>query len=142
MLDLNLQETIYTSQLTIGKKIFSDETRYSIFNSDGKKHVRCPFNTRFNPKYVPPTVKHGKSSVFLWGCFPWNGVGFLHVINETTNRFDDKSILQNDMLTYAEWEMLLQFVFQQDNDPKHALQIVQEWFQENNVKFYSGQRQT
>ncbi|MCM0158344.1 transposase [Candidatus Nardonella dryophthoridicola] len=38
------------------------------------------------------------------------------------------------MLPYAEWEMPLRFVFQQDNDPKHTSRLVQEWFQENNVQ--------
>lgn len=116
------------------KVLFSDETRYKIFNSDGMKRVRRPINTRFNPKYVTPTVKHGKGSVFLWGCFSWNGVGPLHPINDTMDRFVYRDIMQNVMLPYAEWEMPLRFIFQQDNDPKHSSRIVQEWFQENNVR--------
>lgn len=116
------------------KVLFSDETRYKIFNSDGMKRVRRPINTRFNPKYVTPTVKHGKGSVFLWGCFSWNGVGPLSFINDTMDRFVYRDIMQNVMLPYAEWEMPLRFIFQQDNDPKHSSQIVQEWFQENNVR--------
>lgn len=116
------------------KVLFSDETRYKIFNSDGMKRVRRPINTRFNPKYVTPTVKHGKGSVFLWGCFSWNGVGPLNFINDIMDRFVYRDIMQNVMLPYAEWEMPLRFIFQQDNDPKHSSRVVQEWFQENNVR--------
>jgi hypothetical protein len=45
------------------KVLFSDETRYKMYNSDGMKR---PVNTRFNPKYVTPTIKHG-GGVFSYG---------------------------------------------------------------------------
>jgi hypothetical protein len=50
------------------KVLCSDETRYKMYNSDEMKRVRRPVNTRFNPKYVTPTIKHGGGSVFLSGC--------------------------------------------------------------------------
>lgn len=89
------------------KILFSDETRYKIFNSDGMRRVRRPVNTRFHPKYVTPTIKHGQGSVFLWGCFSWSGVGPLHFIDGTMDRLVYRDILQNVMLPYAEWEMPL-----------------------------------
>jgi hypothetical protein len=49
------------------KVLFSDETRYKMYNSDGMKRVRRPVNTRFNPKYVMPTIKHG-GGVFSYGA--------------------------------------------------------------------------
>lgn len=116
------------------KVLFSDESRYMIFNSDGMRRVRRPINTRFNPKYITPTVKHGKGSVFVWGCFSWSGVGPLHFIDGTMDRFVYRDILQNVMLPYAEWEMPLRFIFQQDNDPKHSSRLVQEWFQDNGIR--------
>lgn len=116
------------------KILFSDETRYKIFNSDGMRRVRRPINKRFHPKYVTPTIKHGKGSVFLWGCFSWGGVGPLHFIDGIMDRLVYRDILQNVMLPYAEWEMPLRFVFQQDNDPKHTSRLVQNWFDENNVQ--------
>jgi hypothetical protein len=47
------------------KVLFSDETRYKMYNSDGMKRVRRPVNTRFNPKYVTPTIKHRRGNIFL-----------------------------------------------------------------------------
>jgi AAA15 family ATPase/GTPase len=38
------------------------------------------------------------------------------------------------MLPYAEWNMPLRFVFQHDNDPKHASLLVREWLQENLIR--------
>lgn len=117
-----------------GKVLFSDESRYKIFNSDGMKRVRRPVNMRFHPKYVTPTIKHGQGSVFVWGCFSWSRVGLLHFIDGIMDRFVYRDILQNVMFPYAQREMPLQFIFQQDNDPKHSSRLVQEWFQENNVQ--------
>ncbi|EFA00958.1 Transposable element Tcb1 transposase-like Protein [Tribolium castaneum] len=129
--DFNLQEN-WTVQ-DWRKVLFSDETRYKLFNSDGMKRVRRPINTRFNPKYVTPTVKHDHGSVFLWGCFSWNSVGPLSFTEGNMDRFIYRDILQDVMLPYAEWKMPLRFIFQQDNDPKHTSALVSEWFQNNNI---------
>lgn len=116
------------------KVLFSDETRYNIFNSDGMRRVRRPINQRFNPLYVTPTVKHGGGSVLLWGCFSLNGLGPVHFIDGIMDRFMYRDILQNVMMPYADWEMPLRFIFQQDNDPKHTSNLVKEWFRTNNMQ--------
>jgi hypothetical protein len=50
------------------------------------------------------------------------------------DRFHYRDILNRVMLPYAEWNMPLRFVFQHDNDPKHALLLVREWLQENLIR--------
>lgn len=42
-------------------------------------------------------------------------------------------ILQNIMLSYAEYEMPLKLTFQQDNDPKHTSRLAKRWMEENNI---------
>jgi hypothetical protein len=75
-------------------------------------------NKRFNEKYIVPTVKHGGGNVMLWGCFSHHGVGPSQFID------GNMDILNRVMLPYAEWNMPLRFVFQHDNDPKHASLLV------------------
>ncbi|GFV00458.1 DDE_3 domain-containing protein [Trichonephila clavipes] len=43
--------------------IFSDESKFNIFGSDGRRMVWRKPNTSHHPKYTIPTVKHGGGSV-------------------------------------------------------------------------------
>ena len=110
------------------KVLFSDETKVNLFQSDGSKFVHRPSGKRLDPKYVAKTVKHGGGSIMLWSCFSSYGMGPIYQIEGIMDRFKYREILENVMLPYAEWEMPLRFVFQQDNDPKHKSKIVSEWF--------------
>lgn len=40
------------------KVLWSDESKYNLFSSDGIKYVRRPVNKRHDVKYQVPTVKH------------------------------------------------------------------------------------
>ncbi|GFS96774.1 transposable element Tc1 transposase [Trichonephila clavipes] len=62
------------------KVIFSDESKFNIFGSDGRRTVWRKPNTVLDPKNLRPTVKHG-GSVMVWGCMASNGVGNLVFID-------------------------------------------------------------
>lgn len=47
--------------------LWSDESKFNLFSSDGIRYVRRPRGQRYNPKYQVPTVKHGGGSVMVWG---------------------------------------------------------------------------
>lgn len=54
---------------TIGdwKKVaFSDKSKFNLFGSDDKQHVRRPIGTRNDVRYQIPTVKYGGGSVMVW----------------------------------------------------------------------------
>ena len=113
--------------------IFSDESKFNIINSDGKKFVRRPVGKRFDPKYTISTVKHGGGSVMVWGCFSGRGMGPLHQIEGTMDRFMYKDILENLMTPYADEVMPLNHYFQHDNDPKHASKVVKDWLKAEKI---------
>ncbi|GFX25180.1 transposable element Tcb1 transposase [Trichonephila clavipes] len=57
------------------KVIFSDESKFNIFGSDGRRTVWRKPNTALDPKNLHPTVKHGGVSIMVWGRMVSNGVG-------------------------------------------------------------------
>ena len=46
--------------------LWSDESKFNLFQSDGKTYVRRPPNKALDPKYTVKTVKHGGGSIMVW----------------------------------------------------------------------------
>lgn len=115
------------------KVLWSDESKYNLFSSDGIKYVRRPKNQRNNVRYQVPTVKHGGGNVMVWGCFSSNGTGPLVRVNGIMDRFVYKDILDKNMLPYARKNMPKKWIFQQDNDPKHKSKLLQDYFASKKV---------
>lgn len=117
-----------------GKILWSDESKYNLFSSDGIRYIRRPINKRNDVKYQIPTVKHGGGNVMVWGCFSRDGVGPLHRINGIMDRFVYADILGNQMLPHAKDKMKRGWIFQQDNDPKHSSKHVKEFFAKKKIR--------
>lgn len=115
------------------KVVFSDESSFLSFGSDGISYVRRPESERFNPRYQLATVKHGGGKVMVWGCFSLDGVGPLVCIRGTMDRYVYKDILETHMLPHARRVMGRGWIFQQDNDPKHTSAFVSDWFHQRRV---------
>ncbi|KFM64374.1 Transposable element Tcb1 transposase, partial [Stegodyphus mimosarum] len=64
--------------------IWSDETKISLFGSDGPKYVRCRIGEELHPDCIQATVKN-PVSVMIWSCMSADGIGHLHVIDGTLN---------------------------------------------------------
>lgn len=47
--------------------LWSDESKFNLFSSDGIRYVRRPSGSRNDKKYQVPTVKHGGGSIMVWG---------------------------------------------------------------------------
>ena len=54
-------------QLQWGRVLWSDESKFNLFSSDGVQYVRRPVGQRYDSRYQVPTVKHGGGSVMVWG---------------------------------------------------------------------------
>ena len=100
--------------------IWSDECKFNVFGSDGKVTVWRKKNTRFEKKNVSPTVKYGGGSVMVWACFSSNGIGNMVFIDGKMDSLVYVRIIRENIDDSARKMGLGEFVFQQDNDPKHT----------------------
>ena len=57
--------------------LWSDESRHSLFGSNGKVMVWGTPKEEYDRKCRVPMVKHGGDNVKAWDCFAWNGVANL-----------------------------------------------------------------
>ena len=116
------------------KELWSDESKFNLFGSDGIKYVRRPEGKRFEPKYQLPTVKHGCGSVMVWGCFGYSGVGPLHFIDGIMDQFVYRDIIKVVLLPFTKQGMPRGWIFQQDNDRKHTSRVEIEFFNKNKIR--------
>ena len=118
------------------KVIFSDETRISVFGSDGLCYVRRWPGEDCLPECLTPTMKH-PLSVMVWGCMSRKGVGRIQVLEGNINatRYI-KEVLEPKMLPSARdlFGASNDFVFQQDGAPCHTARVCTRWFQQHNVQ--------
>lgn len=108
--------------------LFSDESKFNIFQSDGRIRVWRRPNTALEKNNVASTVKHGGGGVMVWGCMAAAGVGNLVFIEGKMDKTVYLNILKENLLQSVEKLGLGEsFYFQQDNDPKHTAHDVRMW---------------
>ncbi|GBP15725.1 Transposable element Tc1 transposase, partial [Eumeta japonica] len=110
------------------KVLFSDESKYCIFGIKGRQLVWRKPCTALNPKNLKPTVKHGGGGVMVWGCMSSKGVGNLEFIESTMDHRAYLDILKRN-LPESVRKLGIQddYIFQQDNDPKHTAYNTKLW---------------
>ena len=116
------------------KVVFSDESKFNLFGSDGANYVRRPKNARHNPKYLKPTVKHGGGNVMVWGCFSANGAGPLHRVQGKMDAAIYHDIISKVLVPYGSLNMPNDWIFQHDNDPKHTAGLVKNYLHKKKIR--------
>lgn len=119
--------------------IWSDETRISIFGSDGIRYVRRRPGEDCIPECTTATMKHPQS-VMIWGCMSWYGIGRMQVINGIINA--DKYIAEvlEPKLAASIRDLADEgkdFIFQQDGAPCHTAKKCMKWFQTKKISVLS-----
>jgi transposase len=112
--------------------VWSDETKISRFGSDGQHYTWKRIEERVQPKHVKQVVKHGGSSLMVWGCITYDGPGYLTKIDSILDKELYKEILETELVYSLEWYdyETRKVIFQHDNDPKHKSKLVTEYLQD------------
>lgn len=113
--------------------LWTDESPYC-FSSKAKKKVWRGHNERYIVKCLQGTVKHDHM-INVWGGFCFSGVGEIVQIHGIMDQYLYLQILQNDMQLSA--DVLFNrknWIFQQDNDPKHTANTVKEYLKNQNIE--------
>ena len=63
----------------------------------------------------------------IWGCFSAKGVGKISVIDSKMNA----QKIQKNLSSVESFELPSDYIFQQDNDPKHTAKSMKKWLSEN-----------
>ena len=81
--------------------IWSDESRFQVFQSDGPQRVWRINGRRYASENLRPSVKHGGGGIMVWSCFSGNGgLGPIVRVEGTLNRWGYIEILENFLLPH------------------------------------------
>lgn len=114
---------------------FSDEKKFELFGSDGRRWVWRRPGRALDPRYTKKRVKHGGGHIMVWGIVTPFGVGRLVRIEGNMTGAQYQDILEEGLLGTARDHGVDVdgFIFQQDNDPKHKARRVQHWLDKNGI---------
>jgi transposase len=114
------------------KVLFCDESKIEL-HWNRTRLVWRRTGERFQSDCIKGNVKHDKH-IMIWGCISSNGVGDIYRINGNMDAKMYRQILIHHMRPSAnrlfrdqEW------LFAQDNDPKHTAHIVQNYLKNQKI---------
>lgn len=113
---------------TWNRYLFTDESKFNLNGSDGRTYVWRKTNQEFDKKFTRGTVKHGGGSIMVWGCMSSAGVGNLVIIDGTMTQYSYIDLLKDNLQpSAAKLGIENDYVFYQDNDPKHKAWNTKQW---------------
>ncbi|CAK9819099.1 Transposable element Tcb1 transposase [Anthophora quadrimaculata] len=115
------------------KVVFTDESKFNRFGSDGKCYVRRTAGEEYKKNCTKPTVKGGGGSALVWGSMSMNGTGPIRRITGIMDRFVYLDIVKNVLLPFAKDKMPNDWIYQADNDPKHTARVVKEFLEKEKL---------
>ena len=106
---------------------WTDESKFEFFGHKRAKRCWRRSGEKLNPKCINKTFKHGGWSIMVWGGMSAFGNSRLRHIKGIM----DKNMYHKILVHYAvkEGRQLIgePFIFQEDNDPKHASKLCRNY---------------
>jgi transposase len=127
------KEHVNWSEADWGRVLFTDESKFEFFGNKRRTFVRRFPNERFQKYCLKPTVKHGGGNVMVWGGISVRGVSRLKLIVGKMDAAAYKKILQHNVIPDGKKLLGKGFILQQDNDPKHAANIVKRYLNSKEI---------
>lgn len=116
------------------KVLWSDESPFDLRNGM-KKRVWKLREEAFHVTHITGTVKHDVK-INVWGCFSYDGVGTLYWVDGNMDSKQYCKILREAMVPSADESFPEgEFIFQQDNDPKHTSSMTYEWLDGKGIDY-------
>ena len=115
--------------------IFSDESRFRLYSSDGRAKVWRGKEERFLPECTQKTLRCGSGSLMFWGFISWDKIGSLVEIknNQNTKNYI-VNILGRCLKTWRIFRRRRKSSqSMQDNAPCHKSKQVIHWFGQKKV---------
>lgn len=125
---------LFMSENDVKRIIFSDESKFNLFYSDGRQMVWRNSNSGLKNKNLAKTIKHGGGSIMVWACFSYYGIGKIVIIDGPLTGLRYVDLLSRNLFESANMMGLESFIFQQDNDPKHTSNIANEYFKQKGIE--------
>ena len=114
--------------------IFSDESRFSLYHSDGRVRVRRRQGERLIDACVQPNDGNRGPSVMVWGAIHHGGRNELVVVDGAMNHHLYIQIMRNQMLPWATRVFGRNFVYVQDNAPPHTARDTASFLDQQDVE--------
>jgi hypothetical protein len=116
--------------------MFTDETKINRIGSDGRQWVWKRAGAPLQSQHILQTIKFGGGYVMIWGCMTTAGVGLMCRIEGKMDAELYEEILEDHVFQTLEYYDLdsSNFIFQQDNDPKHTSKRAKKWFEDHEVQ--------
>lgn len=115
--------------------LWTDESRFTLFESDGRVYVRRRLHEEYKNCCIVPTVKFGGGGVTVWGAMSYRGTGLMKRIEGNLNSQGYIDILENyavpsaHLLGYGD-----NYFYMDDNAPCHRSKVVKDWMANNNLR--------
>lgn len=112
--------------------IWSDESRFLLYENDGRHRVWRKPHEQYDIDCMFPTVKSGNKGIMVWGCFTKKRLGPLVVVDGSITGSAYKMLLEEHLLGFIQsLDDDITYTFQDDNAAVHRAKSVIEWKEEN-----------
>lgn len=107
------------------KVIFSDESKFCLNGSDGKRTIRRRKGEKYNDDCLDLTVKY-PASLMIWGCITSSGLGRFEFVDGIMNAKKYIETLERSLFPTIEefYENQQTVIFQDDSAPCHRAKTV------------------